>query len=211
MKLIKKAKRISARGESGFTIIELLVAIAILTFALLGILLSVSSGLAHLKDKEMERSAVECARVAMEYMSTIPPDVVYGMAGGSPSPSAITGDFAGSGFLQLNQFVNSMNPACRTLSDTSQTPGAKVQLKYSICPSCYSYTDIDPDTLIPWTTCYYYMEVKISWNNLVYDKVQTLDYDKKIYSQATGSCDPAENPNGCGLGSVPYTEYECTY
>ncbi len=208
---MKMTKRIYEKNESGMTLIEILIAMTILIVTLLVVVIALSSGMEQLNEQRIKRTAAECVRVVMEYMSTMPPDTVYGYAGGSPNPSVITGNFAAGGFLQLNAFVNSINPACRDLSDISKPLGSKVQLRYSICPGCISYTDIDPESLIPWTTCMYNMEVMVSWNAVNFGGSKLIKYKKKFFGRSRGSCDPAVNPDGCGLGSIPYTEYACTY
>lgn len=177
----------SKDDEKGMTIIELMVSIVILLVALLGIEMSVAAGLAKLKDQQITRGAAECARVVMEYFSTIPIDQVY-------ENHATPGDwvyssFGGGGFPALNAFVWNANSTCRDYSDPTHPIGKQVQMRYALCPACVTHTEEDPETMMEWTTCYYELKVMISYNGLIYGGPQSVTYTHKFTPVDMSDCE----------------------
>jgi prepilin-type N-terminal cleavage/methylation domain-containing protein len=192
-------------GMKGVTLIELLMAVAILSTALVGIASLISSGLLQLQNIRVQRTAANCAKMVMEYMETIPPDDIYTWSPGV----ALEGDFAtGAGIEQLNNFVNAGNQTCRDLSDTSNVYGKRVQMKYSLCPGCYSATQCDPVTLICWTSCYYFYRVKVTYNGVAMGDSRSEQFFTKKYHGQNRLCTDLE---ACGEGSIPGTLKNCSW
>lgn len=194
--IIKINNGLRMRDTKGFTLIEILVAMAILGLVLVGMAMMISTGFVQMNNLKIQRSAANCARMVMEYLETLPPDLIYGL-----SPQAnMQGDFAsGGGIGELNDFVNNGNSTCRTLSDTSSRVGKQVKLKYNICPGCVSRTQQDSYG-VEWTTCEYFVKVRITYNGLTMGHGHTIDYATKFYEGAIGSC--TDTPNGCGSESL---------
>jgi prepilin-type N-terminal cleavage/methylation domain-containing protein len=196
-------KKTASFGDvRGMTLIEVLIAMALLSVVLIGMAIMISLGFLQMNNMRVQRAASNCARIVMEYLETIPPDVIYGWNKQMP----LNGDFAsGAGVTSLNTFINSGDDACQKLSDTTGDPlGKKVKLTYSICPGCYSTTQLDPIDPVngkPWTTCFYFVKVRISYNGLNLGGNRKIEYDKKYYSGAVGDC--TDTPNGCGTGDLP--------
>jgi len=195
----QRLKRIKAlREEKGFTLIEILVAMGIISLVLVSMALLISLGFLQLNNMRIQRTASNCARMIMEYIETLPPDVLYGMSPGAP----IEGDFASSsGISNLNDFINSgSDVSCKKLSDLADPVGKKVKLKYKICPGCFASDELDSYGEA-WSTCYYFARVRIEYNGLNLGSHRVVDYYKKYFGETVGSC--LDVPNGCGSGALP--------
>jgi len=206
-------KKIAEMRSEGMTLIEILVAVAILGSVLVGMAIMISIGFIQMNNMRIQRAAYNCSRMIIEYFETIPPDVAYGMSKNAP----LWGNFV-SGIQQLNDFVNSgtagtADTSCKELSDPSNPVGAKIALTYGICPGCYYATSLDGSGL-PWTTCYYFLKLKVKYNSLNLGKGREIEYEKKYYDGASGVCDDTENPNGCGAAAtanLPGQLKDCTW
>ncbi len=201
----KDMKFRKAGGTKGMTLIELLMAVTILGTALVGMASLISSGLLQLQNIRVQRTAANCARMVMEYLETVPPDDIYTWSPGV----ALEGDFAaGGGVSQLNAFVNAGDQTCRDLSDAGNVYGKRVQMKYAICPGCYSATQCDPDSLICWTSCYYFYRVKVSYNGVGMGDARSEEYFTKKYHGQNRLCTDLE---ACGEGNIPGTLKNCSW
>ncbi len=207
-------KRIAdLRETEGMTLIEILIAVAILASVLVGMAMMISIGFLQMNNMRVQRAAYNCSRMVIEYFETLPPDVMYGMSKNTPA----WGNFV-SGIQQLNDFVNAgindtADTSCKELSDPSTPLGAKVALTYGICPGCFYATQLD-STGNPWTTCYYFLRLKVRYNSWNLGKGREIEYEKKYYDGASGSCDDTDNPNGCGAGmteNLPGEVKDCTW
>ena len=181
---------------AGFTLVELIVAVGILMTVLMMTLTLVQEGIGKLADMRIKGKVKECARLTMEYFSTIPPDVVYGMSKGSPQTSNFKDGMPAD--EDLRNFVNDSYPVCRELSDPSTALGAKVQLQYTLCPGCITYGDIDNPN---YSMCIYFYKIRLQYNGLQYGGTgKTIDFMGKVYTGQSGDCDDGINANGCGPG-----------
>jgi prepilin-type N-terminal cleavage/methylation domain-containing protein len=205
MKLNTK-KAASFGDVRGLTLIEVLVAMAILSVMLISMAIMISVGFLQMNNMRIQRAAANCARMVMEYLETMPPDVIYGWS----KQTALNGNFASGGVTQLNAFINSGgDTTCRKLSDASDPLGKKVKLRYTICPGCYSTTQLD-NYGQPGTTCIYFARVRISYNGLNLGHNQTVEYPAKFFTGQDGTC--IATPNGCGaspVGLLPGTLKDC--
>lgn len=183
-KLIEKLKL--PANERGMSLIEILIALGIIITVATLVSYSIASGLNKLQNLNIQRRAGECARIVMEYFSTVSPDVVYGK---SPQVQ-LESDFAGAGIMELNAFVNSTTNTCKPLSDPGTAIGQKVQMKYAICPGCVSYTYTDPlDPGLPaWTACEYTLKVRVTYNGLTMGGKRKIEYNKKLYEGKRYGC-----------------------
>lgn len=179
-------------GERGFSIIEVIIAMGILVIVLVGVQSTVTAGLSQIKDYGIERSAAECARIAIEYLGTIPSDVLYDM-NKTNNGNPIVGNFAGGGFPALNAFAASASGDCTKLSASSQ-----VNLQYALCPGCVASTHVDLDTLIENTTCQYTVIASVFYTGMIYKRRHKIMYERKMYGRMTDTCE-----NICGVGGAP--------
>ncbi len=212
-KLSEKPKNlISIRrgdGEKGFTFVEVMIAMTILVSVMIGIAMSLNTAMAQLKELRVKRTANDCGRAIMEYLSTLPPDVVYAASPGTP----IVGDFSTGGILQLKQFVygselDNIPTACMEMSNPASVVGKRVNMKYSICPGCNAYTEEDTTGgANDYHTCKYTIKVRIEYNGLhlarSVDKPHKIDFMKQLYE---GKAYPCVDTAGigvsvCGIGS----------
>ena len=184
-----------ARTVLGFTLIELMIAVTILMSALLLTLGLVNQGIGRMHDALITSDVKECARLTMEYLSTLPPDVIYGMSPGT----AQTSTFAlASGDNDLVNFVNDSYPICRRLSDGGTGIGNKVQLRYTLCPGCQAHEN---PVYTGFVTCIYFFKLRLTYNAAQYGGANKhIDYAAKLYAGQAGDCDAAVNPNACGAG-----------
>ncbi len=199
-------KLIRTKSIRGMTLIEIMIAVAILAGALIGTASVVSVGLVQLNNIRVQRAAANCARMVLEYLEALPPDVIYNMSPGA----AITGDFAsGAGIPGLNSFVNSNgDTSCYDLSNTATGIGAQVKLQYMVCPGCYTYSYLEPASLLEWTQCYYIIKAGVSFNGLVLGAPRKIIYEKKRYHGTVDTCE-----NACGTGTLgePGDLVNCVY
>lgn len=203
--IIKKFKP-AVKEMTGFTLIELMIAVSILMISLILTLTLMDEGVGKLQDMRVSSQVKECGRLVMEYYGSMPPDTIYGMSSGS----AQTNDFmSGSGGDEnLNSFVAASYPICRELSDPGNPLGSKVQLKYIVCPGCQAYEDVA--TAPGYISCIYFYKVQLRFNSLRYGGAnRTVDYMNKVWTGQTGDCDDGINPNGCGSGSIPDVLRNC--
>ena len=199
-------KLMSPPGVRGMTLIEVLVAMVVLTSALLSIASLISVGLLQLNNIRIQRAASNCARLVTEYLSTLPPDVIYAMSPGSP----MYGDFdAGGGVPGLNSFVNSGSyDACRKLSDPSNPAGKKVNMTYGVCPGCHATTMTDPVTGIAWTACIYLIRIRVLYSGFQIGGRRTIDFFVKRFTGTAGKC---TDSGGCGTGTAAGTLKDCNW
>lgn len=191
------------RGAMGFTLVEVMVALAILMTSLIFTLDLVGKGIGKMYDMRIRSQVKECARLTMEYYSTLPPDVIYGMSKQSPQ----TATYATPSDENLITFVTQSYPICRTLSDPSNAVGAKVQLRYTICPGCLAHEN---PSWVGFISCIYYFKLRLTFNSFQYGGVNhNIDYAAKLYAGQSGECDDSVNPNGCGSGGYPDTVRQC--
>jgi len=207
--LLKKRLMRGKSRRAGMTLIEILVAVTILTFAILSVASMISFGMVQLQNIRIQRAAANCARMVIEYLETLPPDVIYALSPQTP----IYGDFSsGTGVASLNNFINSGDTSCKNLSDPADTMGKKVKLAYGVCPGCYSYTKTDPVTLVSETYCYYFVKARITYNGLSLGGQRKIDYYKKREENKSNPyCTAPQNPSGCGTGSIPGTLKDCNF
>lgn len=188
--------------QKGLTLVEILVAMTILTTTLVGVEMSVAAGLAQLKDQQVGRMAAECSRIIMEYFSTIPADTIYQEDASKGSP--VVGTFMAGGYPGLNAFVIGANSACKTL-----TQSGRVSMAYSVCPSCVANTQVDPTTLVESTTCYYELDVNVSFNGLAFSNAPHKPFNlRKKFFVAGSDCETI-----CGKGDVtkPDSVFSCVH
>lgn len=176
--------------DTGFSLVELMVAVSIMIIVSTTVAYSISVGMIKLQNLRIQRTANECARIVMEYFNTVPPDIIYGLG---PS-TEIKGDFNNTGIMALNTFVTMANSACRDFSDPTLPIGRKVKLAYSICPGCVAYTYSDPadPAAPPWTTCKYSLKVKVRYN-IQYSasstyRQKTIEYKKDLFGGKRYEC-----------------------
>lgn len=203
---MKAEKRITAepKNQRGFTIGELLVAMAIIMTCLIFTLSLIQTGMGRISDMRLNTKIRECARLTMEYYNSIPPDQVWNTSKQAP----LTGDFvAGGGNTDMVNFVNDQNNSCRELSDTGNPLGSRVHLTWTICPGCITYMAA-ATTL---STCIYNLKVRLNYNNLYYGGPDHIDYQSETFTGQSGDCDDAINPAGCGQGSDPETKRLCNF
>lgn len=188
-------------GDRGFSLVEVLVAMAVLMVVLVGVQSTISAGLSQIKDYGIERAAAECARIGIEYLGTLPSDALYVLnkADGNDG-SPVVGSFAGGGFPALNAFAASANGDCTTYSSDPN-----VNLTYALCPGCVSSTHIDLATGIENTTCQYTVIAAISYTGMIYKRKHVLNYERKMFGRTSLPCDdvaacgpatPAPPPGG---------------
>ena len=145
------------RRQSGFTLVEILVATTIMVISLMGVAVGVNSGLIQLKDAQIDRAASQCASAVMEMLMTIPAEQVYAEHGSE-------GDWAT--FPAINSFIASRNTICSELASGGTPLGQQVQLSYEICPGCVAYTSIDEETSMETNTCTYSIRLRLCYNRL---------------------------------------------
>ena len=194
LKQLKKS--ISFRGTRGMTLVEVMVAVTLLSGSLIALASMVSMGLLQLQNMRMQRTASNCGRVVMEFLETIPPDVIYQGTG-----AAFSGDFFNGGGPLLDALAAYMNQnnggICRDLSNPAHPMGERVNLQFDVCPGCYTYTNTE-DTGIDYTTCYYFYRVRVRYQHLILGGSREENYFKKQFYGTTGVCDDTVNPLGCG-------------
>lgn len=177
-------------SDRGFTLVEILVAMSVFLIALAGVQATVSAGLQQIKDAQVNRGAAECARIIMEYLSTVPADAIYKQSadsGGNPILSA------SGGIPPLDNFMNGVSGSeCLRLSTNP-----KVQLTYSICPGCVAYTYNDASVGL-YTTCDYSLQATVNYRGLIYKRSRSITYEKKFFGKNTGKCEDM-----CGVGGSP--------
>jgi prepilin-type N-terminal cleavage/methylation domain-containing protein len=197
-------KKMPIPGMRGMSLIEVLVAIAILSVAMVSITSAISVGLLQLNSIRIQRSASNCARLVMEYINTMPPDVIYGLSPGAP----IFGNFATSGLMSLNDFANSgTNNACKELSDPTSAVGQKVDLQYGICPGCTSTTITDATTLVSYTTCIFLIRVRTEYSSPSVGGRRTINFFvKKQTGMYDNNCE-----NTCGTGTPTGSLRDCAW
>jgi prepilin-type N-terminal cleavage/methylation domain-containing protein len=209
MKIRNETKSLKATlaRNSGFTLIELMVAMTILMVSLILTLTLLQEGIGKLGDIRLKAKVQECARLTMEYYSSLPPDTVFGMSKGAPKQNDY--NTGSGGDEDLNSFVNDSYQTCKELSSNGNPVGSKVQLKYTICPGCLAHTN----PLYPtFTTCMYFYKLRLSYNSIRYGGTDKhIDYVAKTYTGQAGDCEVAANPNGCGAGGMPDARTDCTF
>jgi len=173
------------------TIIELLVATFILLVASASMWMALNAGMIHLRNMQIDRAAAQCARMVMEYFHTIPAEKLYEWHKDEASEGDwLPGSFAdaGMGFGPLNTFVSSMNTKCRDLSDTSLPEGAKVVMRYSLCPGCTSFVSVDAETLQETVTCEYLVTINVCYNKLAYGGNRCIEHKLQMVPSTSENC-----------------------
>jgi len=208
MKQAHKNRIAGTRGRAGFSIVELLIAVSILLISLILTLTIVQGGVTHLSDMRIKSKIRECARLTMEYFGAIPADKAYAMSKSAPKQGNYS---SGGGDQDLANFVNDSYPVCKDLSDPGNPLGAKVQLKYTICPGCITYRDTTTTPASLYSTCLYIFKLRLTYNSMYYGgKNMHVDFTTEAYTGQSGDCDTSLNPDGCGIGSSPETKKICT-
>ncbi len=193
---------------AGFTIIELIIAAAILAGAIITTFSIVQAGIGKLNDMRVKNQVRECARLAMEYYSALPPDVVYAMSKNAPRTGNFMTGLAGAD--DMATFVTDTYPVCKDLSDPGNPVGSRVLLNYTICPGCYTYKDPDPEVV--YSTCKYYFKFRVTYNAVRYGgENQHMDYTLQTYTAQSGDCDVSLNSRGCGSSMGGETHKSCDF
>lgn len=118
------------KDTKGFGLVEALVAFVILSLILVSVLTLFAQGTRAMAKTKINRQVAECATLLMEYLGSLPVDVIF-----TASPTnVITSDFnTNETFYNLKDFMG-LSPASQKCIDMSAS--TKTNLQFEICPSC---------------------------------------------------------------------------
>lgn len=193
------------RNNEGYTLIEMIIAIAILALGLMTIIQTYQVGIVQLSTFRLRQQVAECGRLTMEYLNSIPSDVVYYIAPGSAS-AQFSYDTSDS-YTDISAYVSNSMPICADLS-----ANGNVQLKYQLCNGCSRYlpaANLAADPTGDGSRCVYDIAVRLIWSDAQGggDRRQ-LVYRYKGYSNIMNRCN---KPGACGIGTDPESVLPCSF
>lgn len=192
-------------SEKGFTLIETLIALAILAFVMTVAIQLFLQSMEIIARSKIHRKAAACAGLLVEYLEGMPPDVIFGAYSGTKCSGRF--DQAES-FYDLPDFLTETDPEneCYEMSQDTNT-----NLAFEICPACeYGCVESTPGACSgPGASvqCIYKIMIRMSWNTpFTADKIYQSEYN---FDRFTGTIDdclsagcPASQP-GAGLSVIP--------
>ncbi|MEW5946728.1 MAG: type II secretion system protein [bacterium] len=189
--------------QKGLTLIEAIVAYAILVTILSSTLVLYQSGIGKMAHSKLKRQAHTCGTLLMEYLQDVPPDAIFSGTGGALHTSNFsTGSPA---FMDLPDFLSASGGAfCMTMSTDPD-----IQLQYMICPGC-EYCNVSVLEGYPCNldtnaiSCLYYIQVRLKWNS-PYGRAGWLDFHVKRFKPYMSKCATA----GCGGCSAVISSMPC--
>lgn len=193
------------RKTEGFTLIELIVGLAIFMIGIVSVVQAYQLGLLQMGTLKLRNQATECARLTMEYLMTIPGDVAFQMAaGGQSSAMAYNQSYSSN---DLNTYVTSSNPSCSEMS-----ANANIALRYQLCNGCASFLTADALAADPTgegTRCEYDIALRVFWRDqMLGHRMHAVYYKTKQYTNRMSLCTAA---GACGLGTNPERVTHCTF
>lgn len=207
------------RDARGFSMIEALIAFVILMLMIGSVLMLFSQGTRAIAATKIDRKVAECATLLMEYLGSIPPDVIF-----SQYPATkVSSDFNSSeSFYDLKNFLDNSTAGqeCIALSKQPGMPDHGINLRFDICPSC-EYGCVGGAAACSGVgasaQCIYDYVVRFYWDNPFpsmrttggdYGKPMEATYQYKRFTNTLQDCLTAGCPSaaaGEGLGRM-----ECT-
>ena len=187
----------------GFSLIELVIAVAILTVGIIAVVQAYQLGVMQLSVLKTRQQVSECGRLVMEYLESIPGDTVFNMAPGNQSAKFSFADTNAS--MDINNYVKSSMPVCVKLSGGTQ-------LRYQLCNGCSSYLSAEAKLADPTglsTTCIYDIAVRVIWQDqrLGSGMKRVINFRTKQYSNFNRQNCAAI----CGMGTDPETSRKCVF